>query len=247
MKGNAIVFEILVAAFFVVFYIGGARAMGRLRHLTFLAGAILFSLAIETTAVLAGLDNFYWYATNSYFKHYPLGGYVIWLGVVPLSVILLWYMVAMTSYVGALHILPSRSAWARAALAGGIATLFYLLIEPIAVANRWWVFNAKSFYLIDVPLFAVLGVFLSVFVFTLVFHWTITEPRDNKSLKKLEDRTVKRVFKSKKLAKNLSFHQLRAVFFFRLVVAFVAYGAVMSAIVVALWAVANRGQIKPTW
>jgi hypothetical protein len=247
MRGNVIVFEILVGAFFVVFYIGGSRAMGRLRHLTFLTGAVFFSLAIQTTAVLCGLMNFFWYATNSYYKHYPLGGYIVWLGLVPLSVALLWYMVAMTSYVAALHILPSKNVWARAALAGGIATLLYMLIEPIAVANRWWVFNAKSFYLIDVPLFAVLGVFLSVFVFTLVFHWTITEPRDNKSLKKLEDRSVKRLFKSKRYAKNLSFHQLCALFYFRLVLAFVLYSAVMSAVVVVLWAVANRGQIKPTW
>lgn len=247
MRGNVIVFEILVGAFFVVFYIGGSRAMGRLRHLTFLAGAVLFTLAIQTTAVLCGLQNFYWYATNSYYTHYPLGGYIIWLGLVPLSVALLWYMVAMTSYVTALHILPSRNVWARAALAGGIATLFYMLIEPIAVSNRWWVFNAKSFYLIDVPLFAVIGVFVSVFVYTLVFHWTVTEPRDSKALKKLEDRSVKRLFKSKKLARNLSFGQLRSLFFFRLALAFVAYGAVMTGVVVVLWAVANRGQIKPTW
>jgi len=243
-----IVFEAATFILFLVFYQGARRAMGRSRNRAFLLGAVLFSLAVETTAVLGGVKNFYWYSLNSYYKHYPLGGYIIWLGLVPLAACLLWYMVAASSYVASSTLMPKRSIWARAAVAGAIATGFYLLIEPVAVTNHWWTWNLKSFYIIDVPLLAWIGVFLTVFLFTAVYQLTMVEGKEMPLIQKLEDLSIKRwPMRSRKHTKNLGFHQLVGVFLFRLAIAFVAFCAVMAPFMIVLWVIANRGQIPPGW
>lgn len=248
MNANVIVFEAAVFILLLVFYPGSGRFLGRSRARAFLAGAVLFSLAVQTAAVLAGGMNFYWYQLNSYYKHYPLGGHIIWLGVVPLVSLLLWYLVAAISYIAASMLASRRGAWTKAAISGGIATAFYLLIEPIAVTNHWWTWNLKSFYFLEVPVLAWLAVFLSVFVFTAMYQLTVVDMADPKWLKKLEDSTIKKwPIKSKKITRNLSWRQLEGVFYFRLLVAFGAFAVVMAPLTAALWLIANRGQIPPGW
>jgi len=168
MKANVIVFDASMLILGVVFYYGMKRALGKSRGRAFIVGALSFALAIETLAVLCGVVNFYWYSINGYYKHYPLGGYIVWLGLVPLAVMLLFYIVSAASYVMATWVYRKQNIWARSAVAGVIAFLFYLMIEPVAVTNHWWTWNAKSFYVIDIPLFAWLGVFAAVFLFTLL-------------------------------------------------------------------------------
>jgi hypothetical protein len=184
VKANVIIFELAVLISFLVFYWGSSRTMGKSRNRAF-------------AAVAFGGMNFYWYSINSYYKTYPLGGYIVWLGLVPLAACLLWYMVAATSQMLSALLAPRMNTWGRSAIAGAIAVGFYALIEPIAVTNHWWTFNLKSFYVIDIPLVALLAVFASVFVFNVVYQWTILEPKDTKSLKKFEDATVGKVLKSK--------------------------------------------------
>lgn len=248
MKAGVIVFEATVFILFIVFYQGGSRAMGKSRHRGYFVGSLLFSLAIQTTAVLIGGMNYYWYSLNAYYKHYPLGGYVIWLGLVPLAVCLLWYMIAATSQILSALFMPRAKVASRAAVSGAIAVGFYLLVLPVAVTNHWWTFNLRSFYVVDIPLVALFAVFGSVFLFNAIYEMTILEQRDTKLLKKIEDKTVKRIaFKSNKYAKNLNWSQLEWLFLSRLVLAFVAFAIYMTPIVVIFWAIANRGQIPPGW
>jgi hypothetical protein len=248
MKANVIVFEAAVFIFFVVFYQGARRALGKRRNWVFLLGAVLFSLAIETTMVLGGVKNFFWYAQNDYYKHYPLGGHIIWLGLVPLASLLLWYMVTAVSYLSANALIRKRGVWLKSAAAGGIALAFYLIIEPIAVTNHWWSWNLKSFYLIDVPVIAWLGTFIAVFLFTAAYQLTIMERADITPLTTIENMTIKRwPIKSKKITKNLGWVQLEAVYLFRLLACFVVFCAAMAPLVAVFWAIANRGQIPPGW
>jgi len=248
MKGNVIVFEALTFIFFIVFYQGASHAMGKRKNRAFFIGSLLFSLAIQTVAVWGGVMNFFWYSQNSYFKHYPLGGYIIWLGLVPLAACLLWYLVAATAQMLSTVLMPEAKLWSRSAVAGAIAVLFYMLIEPVAVTNHWWTFNLKSFYVIDVPLVALFAIFGSVFLFNAVYSLTVLEPSDTKFLKRIEDKTIKRVaFKSNRYAKNLTFNQLESLFFWRLALAFVAFGVFIAPVMAIFWAVANRGQIPPGW
>jgi len=120
VKANVIVFEAAVLIASIVFYQGARRALGRSRNRAFLAGSVFFWLVIETGAVLGGLKNYYWYAQNDYYSHYPLGGYVIWLGLVPVAVVLLWYMVCASAYITSINLVPRRSVAARSAVAGAI-------------------------------------------------------------------------------------------------------------------------------
>ena len=248
MKANVIVFEAAVFILFLAFYYGARRSLGKRRNWMFLLGYVLFSLAIETVAVLTGVMNFFWYAQNDYFKHYPLGGHIIWLGLVPLVSLLLFYMVTATSYLATNALVKKRGVWVKSAVTGGIALVFYLLIEPIAVTNHWWTWNLKSFYLIDVPVIAWLGTFVAVFLFSAAYRLTITEKADIKPFAAIENMTIKRwPIKSKKLTKNLTWVQLEGIFLFRLAACFVVFCAAMAPLVAAFWAIANRGQIPPGW
>ncbi len=248
MKANVIVFEVATFVLFLVFYQGGKRALGKSRNRAFLVGAVMYSLVIESVAVAFGVNNFYWYSINSYYKTYPLGGYIVWLGLVPLAAALLFYMVSATSYLSASTLMPRRNIWARAAVAGAVSVVFYALIEPVAVTNHWWTWNLKSFYVIDVPVLGLLAVFAAVVLFSVVFDMTLVQAADPAWLKKIEDPTVRRLLiRNKKLTKNLAWAQQLEVFGFRLIVSLAAFAAFIAPFMVLLWAVANRGQIKPNW
>ena len=248
MNANVIVFEASIFILFLVFYQGASRAMGKAKHRGFFIGALLFSLAFQIIAVWGGAMNFYWYSLNSYYKHYPLGGYIIWLGLVPLAACLLWYMVAAISQMLSAVLMPKASVASRAAVSGAMAVGFYLLVLPIGVTNHWWTFNMKSFYVIDIPLVVLFAIFGSVFLFNAVYELTVLQQRDTKLLKKVEDNTIKRVaFKSNRFAKNLTWTQLESLFFFRLALALVVFAVYMVPVVVIFWAIANRGQIPPGW
>ncbi|MBU4301475.1 MAG: hypothetical protein KKE79_00275 [Actinobacteria bacterium] len=248
MKANVIVFEATILVFSLAFYFGARRAMGKSRNRAFLLGAILFSLAMETGAVLGGVKNFYWYSINGYYNHYPLGGYVIWLGIVPLAATLLWYIVAASSYLTATTLMPNGKWYSRSAVAGAIAVGFYMLIEPIAVTNHWWTWNVKSFYVIDVPLLALFAVFLSVFVFLANYYLTVADTRDIKALKALEKLTIRRwSIDSQKSARSLKWNQLQMLFWFRLVPCLVVFAVAIAPVMFLLWLVANRGHIPPGW
>ncbi|MBN1288721.1 MAG: carotenoid biosynthesis protein [Actinobacteria bacterium] len=248
MKANVIVFETAILIFTIVFYQGAKLLMGKKRNLAFFLGAACFSLVIESIAVAGGAKNFYWYAANNYYSHYPPGGYIVWLGVVPLAYCLLWYIVSMTSYVIATAFLPRAKSYLSCLLAGGIAVVFYMIIEPVGVLNHWWTWNLKSFYMIDVPLAACISAFLSVFVFTWIYHVTVFEKRDIGALARIENNTFKRwPMKTRKLTRNLDWDDLQTVYFFRLGLGVLAYSAVIAPFMVLFWAIANRGHIVPGW
>lgn len=248
MKANVIVFEVTTFIIFLVFYQGAHRALGRSRNRAFLIGSVFYSLAVESLAVGFGVKNFYWYSINSYYKTYPLGGYIVWLGVVPLAATLLFYMVAASSYMTAFTLMSRSKLWLRSLVAGAVAFLFYMLIEPVAVTNHWWTWNLKSFYVLDVALLGLIAVFGAVFLFTYVFHMTLVDMDDPKALKKIEDSTIKRwPLKSNKITKNLNWKQQLEVFGFRLVASLVVFGAFIAPFMALFWAFANRGQIKPGW
>lgn len=248
MKANVIVFEAVVFILFLVFYRGASRAMGRSRNRAFFVGSVFFALAIQTAAVALGVMNFYWYSINAYYTTYPLGGYVVWLGLVPLAPCLLFYMVtAMSQMVSAL-MMPKAKLWSRSAVAGAVAVAFYLLVQPVAITNHWWTWNLQSFYVIDIPLVALFGVFGAVFVFMYAYELTILNPTDTKLLKRVEDKTVKRIaYKSNRHAENLTFRQLEWLFAFRLGLAYLVFGAYIGIFITVFWLVANRGQIPPGW
>lgn len=250
MKANVIVFDAGILILSVPFILMAQRAMGRSKGRAFLLGSILFYLAVETASVIGGLKNYYWYATNgSYgFSHYPLGGYIVWLGLVPLSALLLFCMVCATSYLSAIYLLPDRGRWMRSAVAGLLALLLYLIIEPVAVTNHWWTWNLKSFYLIDVPLLGWIVVFLAVFFFTAVYDMTVMEKAEPAPLSAIERSTVRRwLLKTEDSIGDLSLDKLWVVYIYRLLLCFAALVAVAAPFAVLLWAVANRGHIPPGW
>ncbi|MGI0090127.1 MAG: hypothetical protein ACREBS_00315 [Nitrososphaerales archaeon] len=73
---------VIVAA--VVFY-GASKRYGTQKAGIFLAGSVLWTASLENFAVLRGAYTYYSYAGQLY-QGYP--GYLMWVGLVPLWVVL---------------------------------------------------------------------------------------------------------------------------------------------------------------
>lgn len=248
MTANVIVFEVATIIFFFFFYAGANRALGKRRNRVFLVGSLLFSLVIENIAVLLGCNNFYWYSLNNYFKHYPLGGYIFWAGLVPVAVLLLFYMVSVTSFLAACSLVEEKRVIATSSVAGAIAMGFALLIEPVATTNHWWTWNLKTFYVFDIPLVVIVGVFISIFLFTATFNLTLVSGRDPAVLKGIEKSTIRKwIIKSDRATIDLDFDQLLWIFLFRLFFALVAFAVCITPFAFGFWLIANRAHIPPGW
>src|SRR5215467_2961971 len=92
-----------------------------------LIGAVLWSTFIENFIVLNGGYDYYAYATRTF------PGYIAWVGVVPLWIILGWFSMTALSYILTDVILPGRSPYIRSLLAAGISLNIDLLLDPVAV------------------------------------------------------------------------------------------------------------------
>ncbi len=62
----------------------------------------------------------------------------------------------------------------RAALAGAIAVNLDLLIDPVAVANSWWVWQVNNVYIQGVPLANYIGWWFMIFTFVVFSELAIT-------------------------------------------------------------------------
>src|SRR5215831_21273644 len=93
-----------------------------------LIGATLWSAFIENFIVLNGGYDYYSYAT----KNFP--GYIAWVGVVPLWIILGWFSMTALSYILTDTILPGRSTYIRSLFAASISLNIDLLLDPVAVS-----------------------------------------------------------------------------------------------------------------
>ncbi len=248
MKANIIVFEISAFIFSLAIYLSARKALGKSTNRTFFLGAVGLSLLFETAGVLLGYRNYFWYAQHNYFNHYPLGGIIIWLGLVPLAACLTFYILTACSYFISKALLPKGSIWSRGALAGLTAVVIAFMIEIVAVTNHWWTWNLKSYYFLDIPVFYLVFLFIMVFVFTSIFERTMVQQEDFRVLKWLENKLVRpRILKSQKKTKNLYFGQRRVLFYSRLVASVPVLAAAAGLLTYVFWLIANRGQIPPGW
>jgi uncharacterized membrane protein len=134
-----------------------------------LLGAILYTVIIENFIVLNGGYDYYGYANSS--SHFL--GYLIWLGVVPLWIILGWFIMTSTSYILTDTLLPRASPYLRALLAALISLNIDLLLDPVAVSTGLWRWTHPSVYFLGVPLTNLIGWPLIVYFFVLAFDTTV--------------------------------------------------------------------------
>ena len=134
------------------------KKLGLFRSLLFLFGSILVTGAVENAAIIFG--GYY----------YPGAALTVWYYKCPLDVCIGWYYLAYSSVTVAGMLLKKRGMVARAALGSFLAVNLDFFLDPVAVANGWWVWSIKNIYVLGVPLGNWFGWFVLVFLFAMMFE-----------------------------------------------------------------------------
>jgi uncharacterized membrane protein len=159
--------EVAFYMLFAVSLYASTMRFGRQTTLLLLGGATIWTIIIENFIVLNGGYDYYAYASGSF------PGYMVWVGVVPLWIILGWFVMTTCSYIITDTLLPGKNPLARSLLTALISLNIDLLLDPVAVATGLWRWTHPSVYIIGVPLTNLVGWFLIVFVFVLGYETKI--------------------------------------------------------------------------
>jgi uncharacterized membrane protein len=154
---------------------------------------------------------------------------------VPLWIELGWVIVALSLFL-LFHdvVLPGRSPFLQAALAGLFAVNIDLLIDPVAVANSLWQWINPSLYILGVPIYNFVGWFCLIFFYDLLFNFTVLQNRPVAILGRIERPFLKDRYTSG--AKS-------ARFAFRLIVTILVVAVLLTIISDVLIAVAKAGGV----
>ena len=134
-----------------------------------LIGAILWSTFIENFIVLNGGYDYYGYARGTF------PGYMAWVGVVPLWIVLGWFSMTSLSYILTDTLLPGKSPYLRSLFAALISLNIDLLLDPVAVSTGLWRWTHPSVYILGVPLTNWVGWFAIVYFFVLAFETVVIQ------------------------------------------------------------------------
>jgi uncharacterized membrane protein len=153
-----------------VFY-AGSRRYGAYKTGIFLLGSVLWTAPLENFAVLKGAYTYYSYA-GLLLPNYP--GYLLWVGLVPLWIVLGWFVFAMSGLL-IFHnvVLPRRRALFQAAASGLFALNIDLMMDPIASSNGLWTWTTNIVDILGIPLFNFVGWFMLIFFYDLIAEHTI--------------------------------------------------------------------------
>ena len=144
----------------------------------YFSGIFLLGAIVEHYMVLSGFYTEYvLHSTKTYY--YNLHLYMFWIGIIPVVVLLSWFVLAYSSYQiveivffqEKKHILLKR-----ALLAGMLGTTIDFIIDPIVIRRSGWIWLnnlGDTFWFLQVPLTNFLGFFLIVasFNYYFVWHW----------------------------------------------------------------------------
>ncbi len=165
------VYPVIVELIFYGLFAGAVYATnlryGRRVAQLLLLGSVIYTVAIENFIVLNGGYDYFAYAGKNFL------GYLAWVGVVPLWIILGWFIMTTTSYILTDTLLPGRSPYLRALLAALISLNIDLLLDPVAVSTGLWRWTHPSIYVFGVPLTNLIGWPLIVYFFVLAFDTTV--------------------------------------------------------------------------
>lgn len=172
-------------------YYAGVMKFGLYKTSIFLLGSVLWSAPLENFAVLKGAYTYYHYA-GVLLPNYP--GYLMWVGLVPLWIVLGWFTFAMSGYL-IFHgvAFPAKRALIQATASGLFALNIDFIMDPIASSNGLWVWTANIGDILGVPLFNFIGWFLLIFFYDIIAEHTIF---NDKPFKVFE--TIERIISRKK-------------------------------------------------
>ncbi len=147
-------------------------------------GSVLWTAPLENFAVLNGAYSYYYFA-GALQANYP--GYFFWVGLVPLWIILGWFVFALSGFL-IFHnvVLPRSRALLQAAASGLFALNIDLMMDPVASSNGLWVWTANIMDILRIPLFNFVGWFMLIFFYDLIAQHTIFNSRELPIVGRLE-------------------------------------------------------------
>jgi uncharacterized membrane protein len=136
-----------------------------------LLGSVLWTAPLENFAVLKGAYTYYSYA-GVLLPNYP--GYLLWVGLVPLWIVLGWFVFAMSGFL-IFHnvVLPRKRALLQATASGLFALNIDLMMDPIASSNGLWTWTSNIMPILGIPLYNFVGWFMLIFLYDLIAEHTI--------------------------------------------------------------------------
>lgn len=163
----------------------GFKTIGKLKTLSFFYGAIIFAGIEECIWIFAGRFGL---VQPTYF--FTRGG--LWFFEIPLFTCFGWFTLSYSCYYIARKILPSRSYFIHATLAGIFAVCLDLFIDPVMVnmgsisiypssEGMWvWLTDPNSFRIFSIPFYNFFGWFLVIFMFLILFNYTLSDKKIEK-------------------------------------------------------------------
>jgi bisanhydrobacterioruberin hydratase len=190
------------AVLVIVLCYGASKVYGWRTTGLFVGGSIFWTTIVENLGVMEGAYNYTAYA-GSLSPSYR--GYLLWVGLVPLWVELGWIIVALSLFMLLREVLlPRQGPLVRALVVGLLAVNIDAMIDPIAVANRLWVWLGPSYYVLGVPFYNWMGWFLLVFFYTFTFECTILKRTDMLIFGKLDRKLFGKAWGSWKVVEPFS-------------------------------------------
>jgi putative membrane protein len=182
----------MILSFAIIYH--GIKTHGKFKTICFFYGSIAFSGLEECMWILAGRFDILPFET--YF--FTRGG--LWFLEIPLSVCLVWFIIAWCCVYVAEIVFPNRKYAFHAFVAGIFAVSLDLFIDPMMVnlgvtsmfsdSKGMWVWSSDLndiFAIFSIPFFNFLGWFFIIFSFSLLFGFILSD-------RKIEDHGRKKSF-----------------------------------------------------
>jgi len=187
---NILIILIYVVAIFVIYH--SIKFRGVFKTLLFLLGALIITAGIENINVTFGGYE------------YPEGGITFLIYKCPIWVVLGWYVIVYCSNFAS-HILIKQGKGSlysvgigtapengvkkdfikltiiRAVFTAYAAILIDLLMDPVGIANGWWVWKVSNIYIHGIPFGNYIGwffvIFFMVFFYEILITWSSVEEK----------------------------------------------------------------------
>jgi uncharacterized membrane protein len=193
-------------------FVGLLKRYGRGVALMFLLGSLAWTTPLETAGILTGSYSYLGFY-GSITPHFR--GYFVWIGVVPLWVEMGWFIVSASSFMIFHDVLTSkRRALISATLAGLFAVNMDLLVDPVASANRLWIWIGPASSFLGIPLYNFFGWFIMIFLYDLIIWHTAINFRSMRGLSAVE----KYLFSFKENLTSVTYSLRVKGFAFRLII-----------------------------
>ena len=182
----------LILYVFFLFTLNLSRRYFSWREILFyFLGLSFWMLIFEHLNIFFKGGNYFGYIDRFFIKEFS--GWPIMIGLVPLAIILGWFVISFLPYLISNSI--TSNLFLKAFLTAFLAVNFDFILDPIAVVNKWWVWSTPGKTFLTIPVINWIGWFLVLYFYILVFEKTIVRKEHFFTNKSLSSNIIKIFFK----------------------------------------------------